>query len=71
MEKFLLRHSKENPVSFHVPGHKGHHLYNRFGHGDFLQGFLDYDITEIEGSDNLFESEEELWSPTPFGAACS
>lgn len=57
MEDFLLKHAEKKPVSFHMPGHKGSALYKRFGHEKFLQDFLDYDITEIEGADNLFQRE--------------
>lgn len=57
MEKFLIEHAGKNPVSFHTPGHKGSGFYKRFGHEDFLNHFFDYDITEIEGADNLFQSE--------------
>ena len=57
MEDFLLKHAGKKPVSFHMPGHKGSALYKRFGHGEFLKDFLDYDVTEIEGADNLFQRE--------------
>ncbi len=54
---FLKKHAGLKPASFHMPGHKGAGLYKRFGHGDFLTDFLDYDITEIPGADNLFQTE--------------
>lgn len=57
MEDFLLKHAGKKPVSFHMPGHKGSGLYKRFGHEAFLKDFLDYDVTEIEGADNLFQRE--------------
>lgn len=57
MEKFLREHASKKPVSFHMPGHKGSGFYKRFGHEDFLDHFFDYDITEIEGADNLFQRE--------------
>ncbi|MBK5263162.1 MAG: aminotransferase class I/II-fold pyridoxal phosphate-dependent enzyme, partial [Peptostreptococcaceae bacterium] len=57
MEKFLREHALKKPVSFHMPGHKGSGFYKRFGHEDFLDHFFDYDITEIEGADNLFQRE--------------
>lgn len=57
MEDFLLNHAEKHPVSFHMPGHKGAAFYKRFGHGAFLKDFLDYDVTEIEGADNLFQRE--------------
>lgn len=57
MENFLLKHAEKRPVSFHMPGHKGADFYKNRGHGDFLKDFFDYDITEIEGADNLFHQE--------------
>ena len=54
---FLLQHAAEDPVSFHMPGHKGSQLYRRFGYNDFLENFMDCDITEIPGADNLFQTE--------------
>jgi len=57
VEKFLREHALKKPVSFHMPGHKGSGFYKRFGHEDFLDHFFDYDITEIEGADNLFQRE--------------
>ncbi len=55
--EFLLNHAKAHPVSFHMPGHKGADLYRRFGYGSFLDKFMDCDITEIPGADNLFQTE--------------
>jgi len=57
VEKFLREHALKKPVSFHMPGHKGSGFYKRFGHEDFLDHFFDYDITEIEGADSLFQRE--------------
>ena len=54
---FLLNHAAAQPVSFHMPGHKGSQLYRRYGYGDFLDSFMDCDITEIPGADNLFQTE--------------
>lgn len=54
---FLLKHAGENPVSFHMPGHKGSDLYRSLGYGDFLGEIMACDITEIHGADNLFQSE--------------
>lgn len=56
--KFLLSHKDCNPVSFHMPGHKGSRLYRRFGYDDFLECMVDCDITEIWGADNLFQPED-------------
>lgn len=55
---FLLKHKDCDPVSFHMPGHKGNQLYERFGYDEFLQHMVDCDITEICGADNLFQAED-------------
>ncbi|HWQ78843.1 MAG TPA: aminotransferase class V-fold PLP-dependent enzyme [Anaerovoracaceae bacterium] len=54
---FITDYLKKDAVSFHMPGHKGSHLYRRFGYHDFLDRVMDYDITEIAGADNLFQTE--------------
>jgi arginine/lysine/ornithine decarboxylase len=45
----LKRHKKQNPVSFHVPGHKNGEL------SSFLD--LSYDVTELNGLDDLHAPE--------------
>ena len=51
---FLVEHKKENPISFHMPGHKGRKdLYDQCGYGDFLRNSIGNDITEITGADAL------------------
>nr|WP_305146564.1 aminotransferase class I/II-fold pyridoxal phosphate-dependent enzyme [Anaerovorax odorimutans] len=52
-----MEHADKRPVSFHMPGHKGASLYRRLGYGEFLDKFMDCDITEIPGADNLFQTE--------------
>ena len=54
---FLMEHADRNPVSFHMPGHKGSSIYRENGYGDFLDKIMDCDITEIPGADNLFQTE--------------
>ncbi|MCL1982422.1 MAG: aminotransferase class V-fold PLP-dependent enzyme [Clostridiales bacterium] len=54
---FLLKHARKNTVSFHMPGHKGSAIYRRFGYDEFLENFMDCDVTEIPGADNLFQAE--------------
>ena len=54
---FLTEHADRNPVSFHMPGHKGSRIYRENGYGDFLDKIMDCDITEIPGADNLFQTE--------------
>lgn len=54
---FLIRHAKLNPISFHMPGHKGSAIYKRLGYQEFLDEIMDCDITEIVGADNLFQTE--------------
>lgn len=67
-EKFLLEHSRSGAVSFHMPGHKGSGIYRETGHGDFLDSFMDMDITEIPGADNLFH-EDGILADTAEGYA--
>lgn len=56
--EFLREHAAKDPVSFHMPGHKGAALYKRFGYEIFMEDFFNYDITEIPGADNLFQPED-------------
>ena len=58
MIEFLLDHAAKNPVSYHMPGHKGMEIFRRYGYDDFLDRFVDCDITEIPGADNLFQAED-------------
>ena len=39
---FLLEHGNSNPVSFHMPGHKGSWLYRENGYGEILDAYIDY-----------------------------
>ena len=57
IRQFLLEHAALEPVSFHMPGHKGSRIYRESGYGDFLDAIMDCDITEIPGADNLFQTE--------------
>ena len=54
---FMNDYLEKDTVSFHMPGHKGSQLYRRFGYDRFLDHFMDLDITEISGADNLFQAE--------------
>jgi len=56
--QFLLSHADRNPVSFHMPGHKGSAIYRENGYGAFLDCIMDCDITEIPGADNLYQAED-------------
>jgi len=56
--QFLLSHAGKKPVSFHMPGHKGSAIYRENGYDAFLDNFVDCDITEIPGADNLYQAEE-------------
>ncbi len=60
MIEFLLKHADKKPVSFHMPGHKGSEIYRRLGYDIWLDRFMDCDITEIPGADNLFQAEDVL-----------
>ncbi|MGX8773610.1 MAG: aminotransferase class I/II-fold pyridoxal phosphate-dependent enzyme [Bacillota bacterium] len=57
MKEFLLDHADRDPVSFHMPGHKGSAFFRKYGYGEFLDRFVDCDVTEIPGADNLFQAE--------------
>lgn len=54
--EFLKNHAIDNPISFHMPGHKGGDIYKKFGYGDFIENIMKYDITEIHGADYLFHA---------------
>ncbi|MBQ3068206.1 MAG: aminotransferase class I/II-fold pyridoxal phosphate-dependent enzyme [Oscillospiraceae bacterium] len=49
IEKYL----KQNPARFHMPGHKGTNIFGKCNFTPLEQ----YDLTEIKGLDNLYESE--------------
>ena len=55
--QFLIDHAGKDPVSFHMPGHKGARLLKKYGYESFLENMVDCDITEIVGADNLFQTE--------------
>lgn len=57
MREFLEAHSDLKPISFHMPGHKGYDIFEKYGYKNFLEKFVDWDITEIAGADNLFHAE--------------
>ena len=38
---FLVEHKRQDPISFHMPGHKGRsRLYKEMGYGDFLKNIM-------------------------------
>ena len=53
----LKEYSQSDYYPFHMPGHKGSAIFRKYGYGDFLDNFVDCDITEIPGADNLFQAE--------------
>ena len=60
---FVRRYTQSEPVRFHMPGHKGVPVL----------GFEPYDITEIDGADELFTAsgiiaESEAQAGALFGA---
>lgn len=57
MIEFLMEHAEKHPVSFHMPGHKGRKIFEKYGYGGFIEQLCDCDITEIPGADNLFQAE--------------
>lgn len=54
---FLESHRQKEPVSFHMPGHKNGKIFKRLGYAQEEILNPQFDITEIEGADNLFEPE--------------
>lgn len=46
IQSFLQQYAKKQPVRLHMPGHKGRRLI-------LGQTFAEFDITEIDGADNL------------------
>lgn len=58
IKDFLIKEGDSSRVSFHMPGHKGGRLYEETGHGDFTSHFMDFDITEIPGADNLHDPQD-------------
>ena len=57
MLDFLLKHAESEPVSFYMPGHKGSAIFRKYGFDKALDNFVDMDVTEIAGADNLFQTE--------------
>ncbi|QEK10908.1 aminotransferase class I/II-fold pyridoxal phosphate-dependent enzyme [Crassaminicella thermophila] len=56
----LKKLSKENIVSFHIPGHKNGKIYQRYNKKYFPESILSLDVTEIPGTDNLHNPEEMI-----------
>lgn len=57
MIEFLLKYAKDDNTSFHMPGHKGAKLFEKYGYKKLLECMADCDITEIQGADNLHQPE--------------
>jgi len=55
----LMAYEKDQPISFHVPGHKGGSIFHEKGKGVFQQ-FLRIDATEVEGLDDLHTPEDAI-----------
>ena len=43
---FIYNHAKNNPISFHMPGHKGRDLFKKYGIADIKHLLPCGDITE-------------------------
>lgn len=54
---FLRNHENSNLVSFHMPGAKRGNFFNDVFRRLSLENFLGFDITEIQGADNLHKPE--------------
>lgn len=57
---FLPEHAGTDPVSFHMPGHKGAEFFEKLGYGPLMEDLVNMDITEIPGADNLFQNEDVI-----------
>lgn len=60
LSDFLKEWAEKEPVRFHMPGHKGARLYEKYGYDDFLHNTLSHDITEIPGADDLYQPQGVL-----------
>lgn len=59
--EFLIDHKGKNPISFHVPGHKGRELlYTKCGYSNFVNNMVGNDVTSVPGADNLFNPESTI-----------
>lgn len=56
----LLSHSKRQPISFHVPGHKYGHVFSEEG-APFYKEMLKIDATEFTGLDDLHSPEGAIF----------
>ena len=52
MREFLLKHADIEPVSFHMPGHKGSAVFRKYGYGELwlrmaeeIKGQIQYDAS--------------------------
>ena len=54
---FLESYRDKESISFHMPGHKNGKIFKRLGYAQEEILNSQYDITELEGADNLFEPE--------------
>ncbi|MEH7335686.1 aminotransferase class I/II-fold pyridoxal phosphate-dependent enzyme [Neobacillus drentensis] len=52
----LIKHIKQKPISFHVPGHK----YGEVSLSPFYQPILQLDATELTGLDDLHSPEDAI-----------
>jgi len=52
----LSKHKNQNPISFHVPGHKNGALFPEIASKDF-DHILKLDVTELTGLDDLHDAE--------------
>ena len=55
----LILHSKQNPISLHVPGHKNGELFQKSKYTLF-RNFLKIDLTELSGLDDLHSPEDVI-----------
>ncbi|MGM0877650.1 MAG: aminotransferase class I/II-fold pyridoxal phosphate-dependent enzyme [Bacillota bacterium] len=55
----LMQHTKRNPLSLHVPGHKNGAVFIKQAK-QFYKGILPFDVTELSGLDDLHHPKEAI-----------
>ncbi|RFU60966.1 aminotransferase class I/II-fold pyridoxal phosphate-dependent enzyme [Bacillus sp. V59.32b] len=56
----LLQHKSKKTISYHVPGHKGGLVFTEKGHHEY-QSILSFDVTELNGLDDLHAPEGAIF----------
>ncbi len=65
----LNRHHRQDPVSFHVPGHKSRSLFSPEA-DSFFEHIYKIDLTELSGLDDLHHPEGAIREAQELASAC-